>query len=875
MEKDMKRKKNISSKEHEKIMYCLAFFIPIFAMIIIYIIRGIYPYGDNMYLRSDMYHQYAPFFQELANKIKNGGSLTYTWDVGMGMNFTALAAYYLASPINVILGFFTGSHMIEVMSALIIIKMGLSSFTMAWYLSKHFHKKTMITAAFGVFYGLSSYFCAYSWNLMWLDCMWLLPLIVYGIEKIVAEKKYKLYCLSLALAIFSNYYIAIMLCIFSVIYFIYCIITSEGENRLLLFLKRGLLFGGFSLLAGGMAACLVLPEYNALMLTASGDFDFPDTLSNYFSIFDMVSRSLMNVDVAIFEPHDPNLYCTVLVFFFVPLYWMASKVPIKQRVGKTVILVIFLLSFNMNIPNYIWHGFHFPNSLPCRESFIYIFVILTMCYEAFVHIKSFSNKQIYSAFGGAAALLLIIEKLYVSDDYDFMIVYLSLAFLAVYLFWVTLCRNPKVQRALCVYIFLIVAVAEAFINANETGFSTTSRSYYVKDNEAISELVETATEDAEADNNLFWRMEKYERRTKNDQAWHQYRGMSTFSSTVVKAVGDLYSELGLQQSYNSYAFYGATPLTQSLFSVQYTLSNTIREEYPYEELIDEAVVESDEIENVDASEVYLYKNTYTLPLGFMTYENSLEDWANEDTDSNPFSVQNSFAAYTAGVEELFTPLSCTAESGDLWVNVEEDSDVYIYVSSSGTEKVVASVYDSEGAYSRGETFKNTNHKYICHVGNVAGGNSIKLYAENSDGESVSIQAYAYAFDNDKMEEVYNVLSEGGLELTTFEDTELEGTVTAKEDGTLYTSISYEEGWTAYVDGEEVETSGLKDALLTIQVPAGTHTVRFEYSPKGLTAGIIISILSILIFVGAAVFEWQWKKKKALQFQGDCSILGKE
>lgn len=104
----------------ENAVYVIAFFVPIFIMILIYLIRGIYPFGEQMYLRSDMYHQYAPFYQELANKLKEGGSLTYTWNVGMGMNFTALAAYYLASPINVILGLFTGEHIIEVMSSLII-----------------------------------------------------------------------------------------------------------------------------------------------------------------------------------------------------------------------------------------------------------------------------------------------------------------------------------------------------------------------------------------------------------------------------------------------------------------------------------------------------------------------------------------------------------------------------------------------------------------------------------------------------------------------------------------------------------------------------------------------------------------------------------
>lgn len=78
----------------------MAFIVPLIIMLAIYIMRGIYPFGDSVYLRSDMYHQYAPFFSNLWDKIRNGGSLQYSWDIGMGSNFLALYGYYLSSPIN-------------------------------------------------------------------------------------------------------------------------------------------------------------------------------------------------------------------------------------------------------------------------------------------------------------------------------------------------------------------------------------------------------------------------------------------------------------------------------------------------------------------------------------------------------------------------------------------------------------------------------------------------------------------------------------------------------------------------------------------------------------------------------------------------------
>ena len=88
------------------IVYIIAFFIPVIIFTALYFAREIFPFGNNCYLRSDMYHQYAPFFSELWYKIRNAESLTYSWDIGMGTNFTSLYAYYLASPANWIIVLF-------------------------------------------------------------------------------------------------------------------------------------------------------------------------------------------------------------------------------------------------------------------------------------------------------------------------------------------------------------------------------------------------------------------------------------------------------------------------------------------------------------------------------------------------------------------------------------------------------------------------------------------------------------------------------------------------------------------------------------------------------------------------------------------------
>ena len=67
-------------------------------------------------------HQYVPFLSEMLSKIRSGNSLSYSWNVGVGSNFLALYAYYMASPFNWLVALFPDKYLIEFMSYLVILK---------------------------------------------------------------------------------------------------------------------------------------------------------------------------------------------------------------------------------------------------------------------------------------------------------------------------------------------------------------------------------------------------------------------------------------------------------------------------------------------------------------------------------------------------------------------------------------------------------------------------------------------------------------------------------------------------------------------------------------------------------------------------------
>ena len=315
----------------------LAFFVPAFIMLVLFIIRGIYPFGDRSFLFSDMYHQYMPFLSEFVHKIKAGEGLFYSYNVGIGSNFLALYVYYLASPFNWLVFLLPEGLIMEFMSYLVILRIGLMGLTFSIYLRKVFGKEDPAALLFSTAYALSGYLAAYNWNVMWLDCLILLPLILLGAERLVREGKWVMYTVTLGLCILTNYYISIMICIFLVLYFGMFLITeyytmTEGQSR-----KARIVFGRIgrfafaSLLAGGLAAVLLIPEVCAILRTDFGNSDFPGTLESYFSVFDMLARHCLCVTTERGLEHWPNIYCGVAVFLLVPMYALNEKISVRKR----------------------------------------------------------------------------------------------------------------------------------------------------------------------------------------------------------------------------------------------------------------------------------------------------------------------------------------------------------------------------------------------------------------------------------------------------------------------------------------------------------------------------------------------------------------
>lgn len=904
----LKHKTIQTPKQNQKIdlLYLFSFLVPALIMLAIFIIRKIYPFGERSFLHIDMYHQYFPFLVEFYHKLKNGESLFYSWNTGIGSNFIALYAYYLASPFNWLCVLVPEKFLMEFLSYMVVIKTGLCGLTFTYYIRKHFKSNSWSVLCFSLFYALSGFMAAYNWDVMWLDVVVLAPLIILGVERLVSEGKCYLYCITLALSILSNYYLSIMLCMFLVLYFLVLLIARNpmADNSAPLvfpkldkiknfYIKAMIRFGIYSLLAGGMAAILLLPELAALRFTEFSDINFPSKVRTYFSVIDMLARHCFNVTVETGLDHWPNIYCGVAVFLLLPLYVMQKKIPLREKAPKLILLAFILISFSTNTLNFIWHGLNYPDSLPARQSFLYIFLLLTLCYEALMHIREHSGNEIMSLFLGVLFFILLCEKLITDDSFTGVCFLVTGIFLLIYAGFIHYYRNnysnrdekrDRINKLFCLCLIL-VTIVESGTNTYLTSVPTVSRTTYLSNHDSYRTLTDRTVQN---EGNDFFRFEKFARRTQNDAMLIGFHGGSYFSSTLNSLVSDFYEKYGMKGSRVNYCYDGATPVTAALLSNRYMLYTLDRGYDNLFELVD------------TEGKVYLYKNNYSLPLGYMITEDDTND---EDTDKiesvtdemvssdnleefitddkftdtslnqlfsdaeeveenihnddaddknlNPIQRQNKLVHHLGVSGDVFIPVTVDSYGDQADIIVDEAAHYYAYTPNTKIDTIKLN-YEEES-----KSFSQIKKKYILDLGYHNAGDRLSLKSEN--GESLNLTAYKV--DETVLAQFINRLKRQTLTVDNYDETSLSGHINVNSAGQLVLSIPYDPGWTLYIDDVKTDIDLFEDTFISIYLDEGSHTIELKYFPVGLIPGVIVSVICILLFVGLCFVARHYKKSK--------------
>lgn len=851
---------------------------------VIYVIFSVFPFGSITVMRMDLYHQYGPLFAELYDRIVEHKSLLYSWITGGGSSFLGNYLNYLSSPLSFLIFLFDKEDISYAITFIVAFKCILSATSFSYYLKKSFNKDNYFLSAFGILYAFSAYFLAYYWNVMWLDAMIMLPLIALGIEKIFKTGDIKLYTVSLIILFFANYYMGYMCCIFAVLYFFVCFINTYSNDGKLnenavyekkystkalmnnVFINRGVKFAFASIIAALICAITLVPVFMILKNSSATSGTFPQTFKSYFDLLDLITSHFALLETTIRSSGDnvlPNIYTGILTFILLPLFLVNNKIKLKEKATYVVLIIFFVFCFNNNCAEYIWHAFHFPNDLPYRYSYMYSFIIAVMGYKTILNFKGIKVKDI--AYTGLAIIsFVIICQKFLTNKMTNSTIYATIIFVTLWCGFLFLLKNKNAQKKTVSFVLVTFILCETIISSI-VGLPLN------QDNKNYKENYKTYTDAINYIDNKdsgFYRTELCYLNTRMDPAYYGYNGISVFSSMAYESYSQLQSSLGMQSNkVNSYTYNTQTPVYNMMFNIKYLIQTDVSLA-PSSNLYKKIYTTSDKKSNV-------YESKYNLPIAYCV-NSKIDDWVTDE--GNPFEIQSDFVKLATGYSNVFKPVEYNStdfdavsgddvtENGTYWLEKSDsssnygtetvslsptiDGNLYLYVKSSDLKTITV---NSEKV---SDITQSMEDAYILDLGYHNKGDEVlvSLDASKMESESTSFDFYCYTADDTVVKNMYNSLAGNSLNVESYSDTTIKGTVNAKENCYLYSSIPYDDGWSVYVDGKKAETFEIGGTLLAIELTPGQHKIEYKYFPVGFLYGIIISAVTVFGLCGFYIYN---------------------
>jgi len=847
-------------------IYILAFIVPVFLLVLVYAIRGTYPFGKGSVLALDLNAQYIYYYEAYRDAFLHGKSLLYSFSRTLGGEMVGIYAYYLASPFSIILLLFSKVHITEAIFCMILAKVGTAALTFSIYLKTSKKAKNMPTLLFAIMYSLMSYMIVQTLNPMWLDGLILLPIIILGVERLINNDKYLLLIFSLAVLFIANFYIGYMTGVFVFVYFVYYLL---GRSSILVAKARWKKFFSFAISAVtsvALALWILIPTYFSLKM---GKLSF--TSPNFaplqkLDLFDMFSKMLPVTYDSVNYPGYPFIFCGTIVLLLTALYFINKKISPREKISAAAVIGTFVISFMVSTIDIVLHGFQAPNWLNYRYSFILSFFLLVLAYEAYNKIKEVSKKDIAKVLLGYIFIVAMIGKLnygFVRPERTIWASFLLLVVYSIFIYFL----NSKSKVKLISIILIVIVSLEMGLNAYVMIDGANLEVYY-SDRPSYRDYFDRLYPDINyiKDNDKsFYRAETVIRRTVNDPMALGINGVSHSSSTLNSAVIDMLYKLGLASREHWTRYKGTTMLTDAILGIKYIIS---------EKLINN-VYEPVHTEN----NLTVYKNQYALPIAFVADDNYL-DIKLDSTD--PFINQNLLLSALLGQQytEYFKLLTIKEVNFENMQSSQQDGFVAYNAITPGLnahiEYVLEPVGDNEiymylySQYPRKaniwlnreyvDTFFDYESTCIMPLGAHPNEETISLITTPIEGDYYLNSNMFYYIDTPLFEADITKLKNHDITITKHSETNIEIDTTAKDQDILVTTIPYDKGWRVTVNGKKVTPVEALDSLMTIKLTPGKQHIVLRYIPIGFIFGSVISILTLLGLIILIVKKRKNKKQ---------------
>ncbi|NMA79927.1 MAG: YfhO family protein [Clostridiales bacterium] len=849
----------------------LSFILPALILTVAYAFFRVWPFGDGSVLVLDLNGQYLYYYEQLKNAIFSDGSLFYSWSRNLSGEFIGIIGYYLASPFSIITLLVPRAFITEGLLLMQIAKVGSCGFAFAYYLKKSHGGNDLGIVMFSTLYALMAYSVVEIMNPMWIDGLIFLPFIVLGIEMLVRENRILPFAIPLGLMFIANFYIGYMVGIFTFFYFLY---SCHQEGKFSGIKTFGKKIGRYAIggaIAVMLSSFMILPVYKALSL-GKMDFSPPATydITAKFTFFDFFVKLMPQTYDSVNVHGMPFVYCGVLTLMLIPLFFLSERISRREKVGGAILLGGAFLCMYVSIFDLAMHGMQWPNWLNYRYSFIFSFIMLMLAYKAFRQLEHEKEKNLYKVFAALLLAVIVIDKVGYEHAKTIEAIWLTIVALIIYLFMMVSYIRKKGEKGILIAITLVIT-AELLINSGHTFEAIDDEVLYSPRNNTETgrigytdwiKEVRPVVEEVYKIDNSFYRMEKTFHRTVNDPMALKMYGVSHSSSMMNERTMELIKKFGYTSRGFASKYNGGTIVGDSLLGIKYIMDNKNQDiSEIYTDIYDEIYY--------DGNVIHVYENPYALPIGFFA-DSKVEDI--DISGDDPFAIQNNFINSILGTDgvEYFKRIEIKER---ILENVEEkdavdqmrytpiiegnnahieylfdaidDNQIYMYVSTKYHRD--ATIWFNRAANPVGSYFKDDEH-VILPIGKGEQSQEQSLIITLVEDELFMIEPYFYSFDEDVFAKAVNQIRQTESVVNMKNAAKLRASVNAPYDGYFFTSIPYEKGWSAKVDGKKVKPVMVADSLLAIPITSGQHSIKLSFIPSGFIAGSIITLMGIAVVV---------------------------
>ena len=856
----------------------LAGIIPVVIFIAATAASGMMPGQKYCFLYGDGLQQFTIFPKAFFRRLFSGESLVYSFENGMGMPTVAINAFYSLSPFNIL---FLLIPNVETAGFVIVCsKLFCAAVSVYVLLLKVMGCDPGEAVFLSMAYALCSFFSSFYISLELLDMLYILPMIIVLIVRLLKTGKWVGLCLLYAYSFIIHFYCAYITGVFSAVIFFSCAMCLFGKDAVS---RKRVIWRYFIcvLIAIGLSLPLTLPAMMELFSLRAADVTVLKDFSLspwefWMGFFPGVSDTVYNT--------IPMMYAGLPVLILSVLFFTDPGISGREKLTACIPL-LFLTACSFIEPLYLFmHAFDAPNGYAFRFSWMISLCLLLAAARELREMREQRSSRIKLWLTGAAwaAMYFAGYLLYVfSDDKGERPISAGrgaviTAFIIIY---ILLFSSIKKTGRMIVCAGLLLAF-ELFMNelwyqahVQDEILERTAYEISVEQAERSMAFIE---DNEKKDTDEFYRVRYLNSITDNISMLYGFNGLGWFCSVENENVRRMLKALGYAAANLVVNDYGSTPLTQMLFSQKYD-------------------IECGFAGGSHAREFFCRKNENVLPLGYMA-DDGIKGFSLSGAD--PFEAQNSLVSAICGNEhrvykmfeggyaveldglELFPQeggirLIRTKENGSAaYVLGPDDHDIiYAYMARwglGGNYPDPPALFSNADMGGMGRISSVTMPHVIPMAKEEDGYHRLYLLLSSEQGEILDYEALYFAYeDTDEIRAVYDDLAPGGMEVKSFSDDMIEAEVEVSPDRKLlFTTIPYNESWQLYVDGQRKDTVPLLDgALLGAELTEGKHELLFIYRniwviTGWIGGGISASVLLLLIFMRSrAVLKNRRVKRK--------------